>query len=114
MRMSLKRCTNGNTCNGKNVPRKGEVWVVKTPFDRCEHPGGRPVLVMGRKGDTYTCYKCTTKNQQADRYRIQDETEAGVERDTYIDSERFTVSISDFVGRLGKLSEEDIKGFGKL
>ena len=90
-------------------PKPGEIWWV-SDLDGIKD---RPILVLSCNGDVVTYRKCTSQASVIrQRDLIEDCLEAGLDKPTYVDPERFTIPRSRLDRRMGKLSEEDRSKFG--
>ena len=93
----------------KSKPKPGEIWWV-SDLDGIKD---RPILVLSCNGDVVTYRKCTSQASVIrQRDLIEDCLEAGLDKPTYVDPERFTIPRSRLDRRMGKLSEEDRSKFG--
>ena len=94
----------------KSSPQSGEVWLADSlSFDDSSGSKSRPVMIRRREGDSFICYKCTTKPKDyRNRYRILDLEEAGLEKDTYLDHEPIKVGRNQLLYRMGTISQDDL------
>ena len=93
----------------KCKPKPGEIWWVSN-LDGIKD---RPILVLFCNGDTVTYRKCTSQTSMIrQRDLIEDCLDAGLDKPTYVDPERFTISRGRLVRRMGELSENDRSKFG--
>ena len=101
---------------GSKVPHQGEIWFADSlPFDGGKESKSRPVVIKAREGENFVCYKCTSQSSTfRNRYEIINLEEAGLDKVSYIDYDPIFIKREQLVYRLGMMSEEDIKLFGKL
>lgn len=103
--------TRKNSSCGNTAPVPGDVWWVDNmKFNDGINGKGRPIHIVGMKGDTVLYRKCTSQTTGSNRRRlmVQDEISAGLDKCTYIDMEVLTVNRNRLQRRLGHLSDCDI------
>ena len=93
----------------KASPQPGEVWWVAN-LDGIKD---RPILVIGRESNMVLYLKCTSQcSSSREQYIIEDFIEAGLDKVTYVDSERRSIDRKRLVRKMGELSDYDRSKFG--
>ena len=97
-------------------PQNGDVWLAKDlPFADGINSKSRPVVIKGKDGDRFRCFKCTTKKSEfRPRYEVIDLIEAGLEKGSFIDYEPILISRSKLSYKMGSISALDRAQFGML
>ena len=104
-----KRNEKAKTRLAKGTPQPGEIWWASN-LDGIKD---RPVLILGRSGDVCQYRKCTSQlSEIRERAVIEDYIEAGLDKETYVDTDICTIERNRLVRKLGKLSEYDCEKFG--
>ena len=90
-----------------------EVWIAEDlPFSDKEGSKSRPVIIIGKLQNTFTCYKITTKsNPVRGRLPICDLDEAGLDEQSFIEWWPVFVGRNKLSKRIGMLSERDSEMF---
>lgn len=94
---------------GRGNPRPMEVWSADVPFDGSHGSKDRPVIVLGRKGDTYDVLMVTTHPHDPERcMRPMDPYDAGLDSRSYIRTDKvFRLPSARFNYIMGELSDDD-------
>lgn len=93
----------GNSGN----PRPMEVWNADLPFDDNYGSKDRPVIVLGRKNDSYDVLMVTT-HPRGECFRPMDPYPAGLDSRSHVRTDRlFKIPRSRFNYLMGELSDED-------
>jgi len=103
-----KRSNGTGNNRGKGTPQPGEIWWASN-LDGIKD---RPVLVLGHSGNMVTIRRCTSQTSTVrQRDLIEDYMEAGLEKETYVDTEIRSIPRDRLARKLGKLSEYDLGKF---
>ena len=95
--------------SGKGTPAPGDIWWVSN-LDGIKD---RPILVLDCSSGTVTYRKCTSKTSTfRQRDTVEDFYDAGLDKATYVDPDRRTISRAKLVRKMGELSEYDRQKFG--
>ncbi|MGI6078321.1 MAG: hypothetical protein ACOYCB_09215 [Fastidiosipilaceae bacterium] len=93
----------------KGTPMPGEVWWVSN----LDNIKDRPILVLDCSSGIVTYRKCTSQTSVfRQRDTIEDYYEAGLDKATYVDPERRSISRTRLVRKMGELSDYDRQKFG--
>lgn len=97
------------SCGNEN-PVPGDIWWVDDMrFDDGVHGKGRPVLVVGARGDIVLFRRCTSQPSSCrNRLMVQDEISAGLGKSTFIDMEVQSINRNRLKRKLGHLSDCDM------
>ena len=107
--VQYKRNVRAMNLSGKGKPHPGEIWWA----ENLDGIKDRPVLILGCDGPNVMFRKCTSKvGTCVKRDLIEDPFEAGLDKVTYVDPERRTMSRNGLVRKMGELSDSDRDKFG--
>lgn len=104
-----KRNVKAMNKTSKGTPMPGEVWWVSN----LDNIKDRPILVLDCSSGIVTYRKCTSQTSVfRQRDMIEDYYEAGLDKATYVDPERRSISRTRLVRKMGELSDYDRQKFG--
>ena len=104
-----KKTQKGGGRSNNADPKPGEIWWVAN----LDGVKDRPILVISCDGGTVRFRRCTSQTSTTRRRDLIEEyIWAGLEKETYVDEEVRTTSVSRLVRRLGELSDYDRQKFG--
>lgn len=95
-----------------------EIWWANVKFEDCEQVKRRPVLVVDQRISYILSFKITShsaRERYFGEYEIVQWQAAGLEKPSVVRlSKRLELQESDFVGRMGSLSDSDIMAIRSL
>lgn len=95
-----------------------EIWWANVKFEDCEQVKCRPVLVVDQRISYILSFKITShsaRKRYFGEYEIVQWQAAGLEKPSVVRlSKRLELQESDFVGRMGSLSDSDIMAIRSL
>ena len=99
--------------DNKNYCCGDVVYANNVPFDGSIMNKGRPIIYLGREGNTVSYLKCTTQRSlEKDQLEIIDLISAGLLKRTYVEPVVRYLSFSHLEYRLGRLCKEDMEYLG--
>ena len=106
----LGKKTGSNSSNRTQSVRCGDIWWINDmAFNDGSNKKDRPILVVGIDGDKIRYRTCTSQfSIDHGRYLIQDNISAGLDKDTYVDSEVRSIGRGRLHHQMGHLSEYDM------
>ncbi len=95
----------------KAAPKVGEVWYARVQYGEGGGSKIRPVLIVGRSGDSYDAFASTTHPQPGrETMRPYDPEVAGLDGTSYILVDALVrIRESEFTRWLGYLCEDDLE-----
>ena len=94
-----------------SVPRPMEVWNAKVDFDNLTGAKNRPVIVLGKKNDSFIVFMVTSHGHHPETdIKLMDPYEVMLDKSSTVRTDRtFNVAKERFNYKLGDLAQDDVE-----
>ncbi len=116
IRNAMGKGSGPNNKRNNRIPKPGEIWFVRNlKYGQGTESKDRPIIIVSVNGNNIRYRRCTSQTSAThERYRIEDNSFAGLDKNTYIDKEILTLEISRLDHKIGMLSDYDLEGLESL
>ena len=96
--------------------KKWEIWLAEVKYEESDDMKKRPVLIVGEKDTFIISLKMTSHEKRHDSdYSLKHWQRAGLDKETVVRTSKICRLVeSDFIHKLGRISEHDILEIQKI